>query len=125
MTPAGKVTTLHSFSSTTGDSPFSGLIQATDGNFYGTTYYGGNSNSLLCLGTCGSLYKLTSTGKFATLYEFCSQANCADGADPYANLIQGSDGVLYGTTLLGGNASGADGSAGTVFKLSLGLLAGK
>src|ERR1700693_2362924 len=50
-----------------------------------------------------------------TLYSFCSQAGCTDGANPYtAGVVQGTDGNLYGVTYQGGNAN----SAGTVFKLT-------
>jgi uncharacterized repeat protein (TIGR03803 family) len=51
-----------------------------------------------------------------TLYSFCSKSDCADGANPYAGLLQYTNGNLYGTTS-GGGASGF----GTVFSLSVGL----
>lgn len=114
LTPAGKLTTLHTFCSETscadGYSP-GPLMQGSDGNFYGTTSRGGNSS-----GT-GTVFKITRSGKLTTLYSFCTQPSCADGADPEAALIQASDGNFYGTTSEGGAyADGTDG--GTVFKIT-------
>ena len=100
-------TTLHSFagSPTEGSYPQAGLIQATDGNFYGTTYGGGTNND-------GTVFLITPTGTLTTLYSFCSQANCADGENPYAGPIQATDGNFYGTS--GGGANGR----GTVFQIT-------
>lgn len=102
LTSGGALTTLHSFCSNPGCSdggaPYGGLIQASDGSFYGTVSNGtGGANGL------GSVFKMTQDGKLATLYSFCSQSsNCPDGQSPEAGLIQGSDGSLYGTTSFGG-----------------------
>jgi uncharacterized repeat protein (TIGR03803 family) len=77
------------------------LIQATDGNFYGTTYAGGNAND------AGILFQITPAGKLTTFYEFCSKAgaNCPDGANPAAAVVQGTNGYLYGTTVGGGGVA--------------------
>ena len=73
MTPGGKATTLHSFCSQSncadGKTPWAGLIQATDGNLYGTTSAGGAN-------LYGTIFKITTAGKLTTLYSFCSQ--CRD-----------------------------------------------
>ena len=119
ITPAGTLTTL----AEVGGFPYAGLVQATDGNFYGTTYVGG---TVFCGGIednyCGSVFKVTPTGTLTTLYNFCSQPNCADGSYPIAGLIQATNGKLYGTTLAGGaNFVPGYGSAGTVFSLDVGL----
>jgi len=106
--PAQTFTTLHSFDVTDGATPYAGLVQATDGNLYGTTYYGGAHNS-------GTVFKITAAGKLTTLYSFCSQINCADGMSPWAGLIQATDGNLYGTT-----TNDLVGGGGTVFKITLG-----
>ena len=53
-------------------------------------------------GGCGTIFKITLQGALTTLYSFCSQPNCADGYDPMAGLVQGTDGKLYGTTYSGG-----------------------
>ena len=122
ITSAGKLTLLRSFDLTNGSTPYAGLLQGADGNFYGTTFAGGTgqtSGNCPLVGECGTAFRLTSTGRMTTLYNFCSQSGCPDGGAPYGGLIQGTDGNLYGATLLGGNACGADGSCGTIFKLSL------
>jgi len=108
----GGLTTLYNFCSvggsycTDGANPYAGLVQATDGNFYGTTFDGGANNTIDCGGTCGTAFQLTPGGALTTLYSFCSLANCADGNAPYAGLIQGADGNFYGTTVSGGATSG-------------------
>jgi len=109
MTPAGKVTTLHSFDGTDGASPWAGLIQGTDGNFYGTTRNGG-------LQGYGTVFKITPTGTLTTLYSFCSQSGCADGYFP-AGLVQATNGNFYGT-ISGGGVSTTCTGCGTVFKIT-------
>jgi uncharacterized repeat protein (TIGR03803 family) len=121
MTPSGTVTTLYEFCSqpncADGAFPAAGLVQAPDGNFYGTTSQGGtSSNCSLQLG-CGTVFKITPGGALTTLYNFCSSANCADGRVPLGTLLQGSDGSFYGTTPNGGVNRGAAGY-GTVFKIT-------
>src|ERR1019366_8343259 len=110
ITPGGTLTTLYSFCSqsgcTDGAVPDAGLVQAANGNFYGTTYYGGTNKR-------GTVFKITPGGTLTTLYSFCSQTNCTDGADPTAGLVQGTNGGLYGTAQEGG-ANGY----GTVFKIT-------
>ena len=68
----------------------------TDGNFYGTTYLGGNNNG------AGTVFKITTQGMLTTLYAFCAQTNCTDGANPGTALLQSTDGNFYGTTYSGG-----------------------
>ena len=101
-------TTLASFNGPDGAQPGS-LVLATDGNFYGITALGG-------LNDWGTFFKITSGGMLTTVYRFCSQAACADGAFP-GGLIQGTDGNFYGITTVGGNAPAPDGN-GTVFKVT-------
>ena len=111
ITPSGALTTLHSFCSqsgyTDGASPYAGLVQGSDGNFYGTTSAGGANGY-------GTVFKITPGGTLTTLYSFCSQSGCTDGQNPLGPLIQGSDGNYYGTTEWGG----ANYSFGTVFKIT-------
>ncbi len=95
---------LLSFDETNGDVPLGGLVQGTDGDFYGTTTYGGAQ-------FIGTVFKIGPSGKLTTLYSFCSQANCADGSYPEAGLLQASDGNFYGTTSVGG-------AYGTVFRIT-------
>src|SRR5580704_3954197 len=103
ITSAGNLTTLHGFDGTDGSGP-AGLVQGTDGNFYGTTTAGGANND-------GTVFKITLGGKLATLYGFLGGA---DGSRP-TGLVQGTDGNFYGTTT-GGGAS----NDGTVFKITRG-----
>jgi uncharacterized repeat protein (TIGR03803 family) len=110
MTTGGALTTLHSFDSTDGARPYAGIIQATDGSFYGATFYGGASSN--CTDGCGTLFKITPGGTLTTLHSF----DGADGAQPYAGLLQATNGTFYGTT----DGGGAE-NDGTVFSLSVGL----
>jgi uncharacterized repeat protein (TIGR03803 family) len=110
ITPAGVLTTLYTFCSasacTDGSNPVAGLVQGSDGNFYGTTSTGGGTNY-------GTVFKITAAGKLTTLYSFCSATNCTDGLYPFVGLVQGTDGNFYGTTTGGGDAAG-----GTAFKIT-------
>jgi uncharacterized repeat protein (TIGR03803 family) len=101
--------------------PKPGLIQATDGNLYGTTsYYGANSGDTIGYGT---IFEFTPGGTLTTLYSFCSESDCADGGRPYGGLVQDTNGVFYGTTSVGGvNYCPKDGgTCGTVYSFSVGL----
>ena len=111
ITPTGTLTTLRSFNFTDGYFPEAGLIQGTDGNFYGTTFSGGSG----CGDDyqCGTVFKITPGGVLRTLYNFCSLSNCADGFEPGAGLVQGINGKFFGTTEYGG-AYGA----GTIFTIT-------
>jgi uncharacterized repeat protein (TIGR03803 family) len=110
ITPAGKLTTLHSFHNTDGRYATAGLMQGTDGNFYGTTTGGGANRA-------GTVYKITPASKLTTLYSFCPQTNCVDGQAPQAGLVQGTDGNFYGATSEGG-VNDNYGTSGTVFKMT-------
>jgi uncharacterized repeat protein (TIGR03803 family) len=118
ISPSGELTTLHSFDGADGGEPLGGLVQGQGGNLYGTTFNGG-ANETCPTGGCGTVFKMTTGGSVTTLYSFCSQAKCTDGATPYAGLVQGTDGNFYGTTVAGGEITSywADG-AGTVFKIT-------
>jgi uncharacterized repeat protein (TIGR03803 family) len=119
MTPAGKLTTLFSFDRTDGTTP-NALIQTADGSFYGTTAFGG-ANAGSNGDGAGTVFKITPKGELTTLYNFCSQTNCADGDNPGAPLVEGTDGNFYGTTIRGGaNTSGANciAGCGTVFEIT-------
>jgi uncharacterized repeat protein (TIGR03803 family) len=99
--PAQTFATLYSFDGTEGEMPQAPLIQAIDGNFYGTTFYGGTESSYCMQNTvagCGTVFKVTPSGTLTTLYSFCSIGDCPDGLQPYAGLAQGRNGNLYGTT---------------------------
>jgi uncharacterized repeat protein (TIGR03803 family) len=95
ITPAGTLTILHSFSGypTEGAGPTAGLVQGSDGNFYGTTASGGAHYQ-------GTVFKIDAAGNLTTLHSFSGSPN--EGAAPVAGLVQGTDGNFYGTTAAGG-----------------------
>jgi len=113
LTPDGVFTTLYGFCSLDGcrdgGPPYDGLVQGTDGNFYGTTYQGG------AYGNYGTVFKITPAGALLTLYSFCGQLDCTDGYNPEAGLVQGADGNFYGTTYSGGKLGTG---VGTIFKIT-------
>jgi uncharacterized repeat protein (TIGR03803 family) len=115
---AQTLTTLANFNKINGFNPVS-LIQATDGNFYGVTYYGGTptSCSLSSEYNCGTVFKVTPAGQLTTLYSFCSQPNCSDGANP-RSLIQASNGNFYGVAEAGGTPTDYCNGCGTIFEIT-------
>jgi uncharacterized repeat protein (TIGR03803 family) len=123
ITPSGTLTTLYNFCSqsnsesncTDGTQAFGTLIQATDGNLYGTTAYGGNVANM------GTIFKITTSGALTTVYSFCPVTNCTDGGFPMAGLVQGTNGTFYGDTSAGRISDCPDYGCGTVFSLSVGL----
>jgi len=97
------LTSLYSFTGgNDGSAPFAGLVQGSDGNFYGTTSTGGTNG-------VGTVFKISTNGALTSLYSFGGN----DGYGPYFGLVQGSDGYFYGTTPNGGTSN-----YGTVFKIS-------
>jgi len=86
-----------------GDNPIAGLVQASDGNLYGTTFEGGTNGY-------GAVFRITTNGVLTPLYSF---TDGYDGADPHAGLMQASDGNLYGTTEDGGTND-----EGVVFRIT-------
>jgi uncharacterized repeat protein (TIGR03803 family) len=125
----GTLTTLYSFCSlsdcTDGQAPMGALVEGTDGNFYGTTAYGGTGTACYNGGSsnlgCGTVFNITPSGTLTTLHGFCEQTGCKDGQNPEAGLILGSDGNFYGTTHGGGNPSSgqcSDYVCGTIFEIT-------
>jgi uncharacterized repeat protein (TIGR03803 family) len=84
---AQTVEQLHVFSGPDGDWPLGNLIEAQDGDLYGTTLSGGQFGR-------GSVYRLSSNGEFASFFSF----DDTNGAAPWSGLMQTLDGGLYGTT---------------------------
>jgi uncharacterized repeat protein (TIGR03803 family) len=111
ITPAGALTTLHSFNLTDGNQPDAALVQAIDGNFYGTTPFGGASSNPDNLGL-GTVFKISPGGALTTLHSFTLKE---EGHYPYAGLIQAANGNFYGTTSQGGAIG-----YGTVFTITPG-----
>ena len=111
MTPTGTFTTLHIFSYTDGGNPGAPPIQASDGNFYGSTSTGGTTGA-------GTVFKITPTGTLTTVHNL--DPKNGDGAFPMG-LVQHSNGIFYGPTVRGGNVSYHFCAVwcGTLFSLSL------
>ncbi|HVM60044.1 MAG TPA: choice-of-anchor tandem repeat GloVer-containing protein [Verrucomicrobiae bacterium] len=114
ITPQGTLTVLYNFCNS-GQCPNhlgnpKGIVEAADGNFYGTTLHGGTNNE-------GAVFKLTSQGTVTVLHSFCgvtdASNDCLDGYQPLTPLIQASDGNFYGTTQYGGSNGW-----GTVFEIT-------
>jgi uncharacterized repeat protein (TIGR03803 family) len=123
MTTQGAVTILHSFIiGTDGTSPIGGLVQGSNGKFFGTTPLGGSHNA-------GVSFEVTTQGTETILHNFGDNtainpdgSTATDGANPTAGLIQSSDGNFYGVTSGGGTGPGLNSSGldGTVFKITVG-----
>ena len=113
IAPDGQFQSLFAFlSSSMGSYPDAALIQASDGNFYGTTYLGGIGSG----GQRGTIFEITPAGNETPLILFTGPTGAYPGASPQSPLVQGTDGNFYGTTLNGGVYT-----KGTVFRLSLPL----
>jgi uncharacterized repeat protein (TIGR03803 family) len=85
-----------------GGTPYDGLILGSDGDYYGTTWYGGTGG--------GTVFKVTPSGTESIVYAF---SGSQDGQLP-SKLVQGADGNFYGTTLWGGGPNGY----GIIFKVT-------
>ena len=117
VTPAGKVTVLYNFcqlaNCADGALPLPGLVLATNGNFYGMTSAGGKSG--------GTIFEITSGGKFTSLYSFCANSNTCNNADghmPQGTLVQAADGNLYGVTREGGDYNRCTHGCGVIFQIT-------
>jgi uncharacterized repeat protein (TIGR03803 family) len=108
LTTSGKLLNCYAFPGGAGGNfPNGPLVEASDGNYYGTTYQGGSPGQGL-----GTIFQMTSGGKVTVLYAFSASANSTDGVNPAYGLVQATDGYLYGGTTRGG-ANGL----GTVFRI--------
>lgn len=115
ITPTGVETVIYSFGGGVSDgaTPLAGLVQGSNGNFFGTTSTGGNASN-----EDGTVFEITPAGVETVLYSF--GGGSSDGAAPYASLVQGSDGNFYGTTVNGGAGTSCNQGCGIVFKLAVG-----
>ncbi len=115
---AQSLTEFYAFPSpgTMGNDPTMTLIQATDGNYYGTAAFGGAGTLSGCANNIdcgGTIFKITPSGAFTLLYTFCISVGCPDGQQPYGGLLQANDGNFYGTTYAGGAYT-----FGTVYRIT-------
>jgi uncharacterized repeat protein (TIGR03803 family) len=119
ITLDGVTKILHSFTGTTTDgrTPLSPLVLAKNGNFYGTTQYGGGNGCFQVYAGCGTIYEISPKGKFILKYVFPGGAG---GEIPVGPLVQSIDGRLYGSTRNGGtyNTITCWIGCGTVFSMS-------
>jgi uncharacterized repeat protein (TIGR03803 family) len=105
VTPAGAITLLHSFDGTHGAESYAPLMQASNGNFYGSTVGGGQYGN-------GVVFEVSPAGAFTDLHDFDPNT---EGGEPFSALVQGTNGVLYGTTAYGGTFN-----SGTIYAIPLG-----
>jgi uncharacterized repeat protein (TIGR03803 family) len=92
-------------------------VQGANGNFYGTTDFGGTNGPISP--STGTVFEITPEGALTTIHTFCrSYPNpCTNGAYP-GGLIRGADGRFYGVTQSGGKLCGSNFGCGTVFKIN-------
>jgi uncharacterized repeat protein (TIGR03803 family) len=97
MDAAGNFTVIHRFDAyfSDGGRPLSGLIEGRDGFLYGTTPRGGQP---VTASRYGVVYRMDRAGTVTVLHTFTGP----DGREPWAALAQGTDGQLYGSTVVGG-----------------------
>lgn len=111
LSPAGDFTVLHQFTGNEAAFIQAGLVQGRDGNFYGTSAYGGPDYQFNGHGGNGNIFEVTPAGRVTVLYDF---THGHDGWLPNSNLTQGTDGNFYGASQFGG-----DNTYGTLFKLTV------
>jgi uncharacterized repeat protein (TIGR03803 family) len=109
--PTQTFNTFHNFAGTDGASPAAAVVQAANGNLFGTTADGGANGD-------GTIFKITPNGTLTTIHSF----DGTDGANPSSALIQGTDGNIYGTTNAGGTSTACAGGCGTIFRIVGGML---
>jgi uncharacterized repeat protein (TIGR03803 family) len=111
VTDSGELTVLYTFTGgADGSRPVGPPIRAADGNFYGVTSQGGEFG-------CGTIYRIDATGAFTLMHAFTGDWDAIDGGGcmPFAALVKGKDGRLYGSTASGGNEFGL----GLIFRFSV------
>jgi len=104
ITSAGAITLLYGFDGTHGSEAYAPLMQASNGNFYGTTVNGGMYGN-------GVIFEMTPAGSFTDLHDFDPNT---EGGEPFSALVEGTNGFLYGTTVDGGTFND-----GTIYSISL------
>lgn len=109
LSPQGAITVLHNFPDPNypddGQELYAGLLQATDGNFYGVTYSGGTSGN-------GAIFRITPAGNYSILYNF----EYSQGGSPESTPMQHTNGKIYGLAYMGGTSTN-----GVVYSFDMGL----
>ncbi len=103
---AGNYSVVAEFDGTNGSSPQGNMVEASDGNFYGMACEGGTAGK-------GTIFRMTPAGELTAVYNFSGLSN--DASCPFGNLLQATNGQLYGS------AEGGLYGLGVVFRLDLGL----
>lgn len=107
---SGRLKVIHNFTGSSGGFyPYTGLVLANDGNFYGTTHSGGPVDA-------GTIYRMSPQGQYSVLHRF----DGTEGKFPLVTLTQHTNGILYGDTQRGGTVSTCV-DCGTFYSLDLGL----
>ena len=115
MTPSGIFTDLFNFANNgLGMNPRAGLVQATDGKFYGGTTVNPGASS-------GTLFQMTSTGTYTDLVLFTNNIGLFPGGNPQVSLFQHTNGAFYGDTAAGGTGNIGCVTCGVLYKLDMGL----
>ncbi len=109
---ADSLQVLHHFNGDDGTAP-TGMIQASDGNFYGAATTGGDREGCLAPDGCGTLFRMEASGRLQRLHVF----EARDGYYP-SGLVEGPSGKLFGVTRLGGQKD--RGGGGVLFSIALG-----
>jgi len=102
ITTSGKLTVIYNFDGTHGGQTYGPLIVGSDGNLYGTSFFGKKGE--------GVVFKITPSGKLTVLH---NMNGTTDGANPFAGLVQATDGNFYGVCEDAGSAG-----LGTIFRLT-------
>src|SRR5215471_19219778 len=117
LTPSGEMPMRYDFCALAncddGLQPEAPVMQAANGSFVGVTTRGGNGSFCFSGETCGTFFEITPGGQLTTLYNFCSQVNCADGYSPASTLLE-ADGNFYGAAAL----SRASGVPGLIYEIA-------
>lgn len=106
---------MYNFGNQTGDPilPAGVIAQGRDGALYATAAFGGATTGE------GAVFKIAPSGQLEVLYSFCSQANCADGEQPFGGLTLRPDDHFLSTTNIGpGTSCQSQLGCGTVFDIS-------
>jgi len=114
ITPAGALTVLHDFPGSLDDgiNVMTGLVQATDGNLYGTTAGGGAD-------AAGIVFSISPKSPYT--YKILYAFDGTTGSSPQATMVQHTNGILYGDTQAGGTDTKYCGACGTFYSLNMGL----
>jgi uncharacterized repeat protein (TIGR03803 family) len=109
LSPSGVFNVIHDFTNGSGGAtPWGGVVEGPDGNFYGTAAAGGINNA-------GIVYKITPAGKFTNLHSFNF---LVDGGSPLSGLALGTDKNFYGTSWANGNSPTCTPPCGTIYQIT-------